>query len=369
VRVVVEVEGQRFESFVHGSIRRRLERRQAGDRVLVDARRERLTSAFARRAQARHVVGELTIERIRAHDPGTPLARASNRVRRQLRAGAETVMPPHESALFSGLVIGDDTRQSSVTVGEFRRAGLSHLTAVSGQNVALVLAVAGVGLRRLRTWWRLGATVALIAWFAVVTRLEPSVLRAGCMAILSAVAFATGRDRSLVRLLFVSVMILVTIDPLLVWSVGFWLSVGATFGVVAIAPVLARRLRGPRWWTGALSVTLGAQLGVLVPSWLVFERMPALGIAANLLAVPVAGLVMLYGLPAALVASLLPGAAATLVMAPAALGTRWVAAVARTAAGLEPSGAAAAATWTVQVLALAVLLVRHRRSTGREGQP
>jgi hypothetical protein len=78
---------------------------------------------------------------------------------------------------------------------------------------------------------------------------------------------------------------------------------------------------------------------------------------------------MLYGLPAALVASLLPGAAATLVMAPAALGTRWVAAVARTAAGLEPSGAAAAATWTVQVLALAVLLVRHRRSTGREGRP
>jgi competence protein ComEC len=122
-------------------------------------------------------------------------------------------------------------------------------------------------------------------------------------------------------LLFVTVMILVLVDPLLVWSVGFWLSAGATFGVVAIAPVLERRLRGPRWWTNGLGVTLGAQLGVLVPSWLVFERMPALGIVANLLAVPVAGFVMLYGLPAALAASLVPAPVAVVLMAPATLGT------------------------------------------------
>jgi len=162
-----------------------------------------------------------------------------------------------------------------------------------------------LGLRRLRTWWRFATTIAIIGWFAVITRLEPSVLRASCMAALAALGFALGRDRSPLRLLF-TVMILVVVDPLLVWSVGFWLSLGATFGVVAIAPVLQRRLDGPRWWTNGLSVTLGAQLGVVVPSWLVFGRMPALGIAANLAAVPVAGFVMLYGLPAALVASLLP---------------------------------------------------------------
>jgi competence protein ComEC len=169
-----------------------------------------------------------------------------------------------------------------------------------------------------------------------------------------------------VRLLFVSVMILVVVDPLLVWSVGFWLSVGATFGVVAIAPVIEPRLAGPRWWTNGLAVTLGAQLGVVVPSWLVFHRMPGLGIAANLLAVPAAGVVMLYGLPAALVASLLPPPVAVVVMAPATLGTRWVALVAHAAARLEPSGAAAATTWLVQLVVVGALIARPRTLTDAE---
>jgi competence protein ComEC len=235
-------------------------------------------------------------------------------------------------------------------IDDFRAAGLSHLTAVSGQNVALVLAVVGLGLRRLRTWWRLGATFAVIAWFAVITRLEPSVLRASCMAALTALAFALGRERSPVRLLYVALMILVVVDPLLVWSVGFWLSVGATFGVVAIAPAIQPRLRGPSWWTNGLGVTLGAQLGVLVPSWLVFGRMPALGIPANLLAVPVAGFVMLYGLPAALVASLLPQPIAVVLMAPATLGTRWVAFVARTAADIDPPVVMSIVIWALQAV-------------------
>jgi competence protein ComEC len=353
LRVTVEVDDERFQAFVFGSARRRLERHQAGDRVEIEGVRAALSTPHPRRAQARHVVGEIAIERVWAHAPGTPVARASNRLRVQLRDGAESAMAPGPAALFTGLVIGDDTRQAPETVDAFRSAGLSHLTAVSGQNVALVLAVVGVGLRRLRTWWRLGATFAIIGWFAVITRLEPSVLRASCMAALTAVAFATGRERSAVRLLVVTVMILVVVDPLLVWSVGFWLSVGATFGVVAIAPVIAPRLRGPRWWTTGLAVTLGAQMGVLLPSWLVFGRLPALGIAANLLAVPVAGFVMLYGLPAALLASLLPHMASAAVMTPATAGTAWIHTVATHTAELTPTGVAAVAVWVVQTLLLA----------------
>jgi competence protein ComEC len=358
LRVAAEVEGERFESIVFGSARRRLASRQAGERVELDAVREELSTPYPRSAQARHVVGELRIERVWTHTPGTPLSRASNRLRLQLRRGADGVMSPEHAALFAGLVIGDDTRQPPEMIGAFRRAGLSHLTAVSGQNVALVLAVVGLGLRRLRTWWRLTATLAVIAWFAVITRLEPSVLRASCMAALTALGFALGRERSPLRLLLVAVMILVIVDPLLVWSVGFWLSVGATFGVVAIAPVIERRLTGPRWWTNGLAVTLGAQMGVLLPSWLVFHRMPAVGIVANLLAVPVAGFVMLYGLPAALVASLLPAPVAVVTMAPATIGTRWVALVAETAALVEPTGATSLVVWLVQLAVIAWLIVR-----------
>jgi competence protein ComEC len=91
------------------------------------------------------------------------------------------------------------------------------------------------------------------------------------------------------RLLAVTVTGLVLVDPLLVWSVGFWLSVTATAGVCVVGPWLEPRLGGPAWLAAPLAVTLGAQAGVIVPSWLVFGRMPSLGIVANLLAVPVAG--------------------------------------------------------------------------------
>ena len=68
----------------------------------------------------------------------------------------------------------------------------------------------------------------MIAWFVVITRFEPSILRTGVMAGLSATAFMTGRERSPSRILALAVTGLLLVDPLLLWSIGFWLSVGAT---------------------------------------------------------------------------------------------------------------------------------------------
>jgi len=358
--IVLEVEGQRFRSYVYGSERRRLSARRAGELVQVTGIRVPLRATTARRAQVRHVVGEIRLDSVSGHAPGTPLTTSANRLRAQLSAGASAVMQPDDAALFSGLVIGDDTQQPMAMIEQFRSAGLSHLTAVSGQNVGFVLAVVGVGLRRLRPWWRLGATWAVIAWFVVLTRVEPSVVRAGTMAALAALAFALGRERSVARLLAVTVTGLVLVDPLLVWSVGFWLSVTATAGVCVVGPRLEPRLGGPAWLAAPLAVTLGAQAGVIVPSWLVFDRMPSLGIVANLLAVPVAGFVMLYGIPAAIAASILPGWAASVVMLPASLGTRWVRTVAALGAELEPQGAVAVAAWAVQVVVVVALLMVGR---------
>ncbi|MEX0848149.1 MAG: ComEC/Rec2 family competence protein [Ilumatobacteraceae bacterium] len=358
--IVLEVEGQRFQSYVYGSERRRLSTRRAGELVQVSGRRVPLRAETGRRSQVRHVVGQLQLDAVIDHAPGTPLMTGANRLRARLASGASAVMAPEDAALFSGLVIGDDTQQPRTMIDQFRSAGLSHLTAVSGQNVGFVLAVVGVGLRRLRPWWRLGATWAVIAWFVVLTRVEPSVVRAGTMAALSALAFALGRERSVARLLAVTVMGLVLIDPMLVWSVGFWLSVTATAGVCVVGPWLEPRLGGPVWLAAPLAVTLGAQAGVMVPSWLVFGRMPSLGIISNLLAVPVAGVVMLYGIPAALVASVTPGWFASMVMLPASLGTRWVRTVAALGARLEPQGTVAVFAWVVQVVAIAALLVAGR---------
>ena len=357
LRVTFEVTGERFDAWVYGSPRRRLVDRQAGDVVFIEGRRRAMTSNV-RRAQIRHVVGRLDVSVVGDWRDGSPLYRTSSRVRTALRGAAESAMGVDDAALFTGLVIGDDARQPDVMVTAFRSSGLSHLTAVSGENVAFVLAAASPLLRRLRPWWRWAATIGLIGWFMALTRFEPSVLRAGVMAMLACSSYALGRQRSVLRLLATTVTILVLVDPMLVWSVGFWLSSGATAGVCLVAPALASRLPGPLWLRLPLSVTLGAQVGVALPSWLVFHRLPLVSLPANLLAVPVAGFVMLFGIPAGLLSAVAPPLA-PLLMAPCTAGTRWVAAVAYLAARLEPSPGWAVAGWLAVAAAVAALLVRH----------
>jgi competence protein ComEC len=268
-------------------------------------------------------------------------------------------MGTQDASLFTGLVIGDDSRQPASMITAFRESGLSHLTAVSGENVAFVIAAASPLLRRVRPWSRWAATLALIGWFMTLTRFEPSVLRAGVMAMLASSSYVLGRQTSVIRLLALTVTILVLVDPMLVWSVGFWLSTGATAGVCLVAPWLAVRLPGPPWLRQPLSVTLGAQCGVALPSWLVFHRLPLVSLPANLLAVPVAGIVMLFGIPAGLLSAVTP-ALAPLLMAPCTAGTRWVATVAYLAAALEPSPSWEVAGWLVVITGVGALVVRHR---------
>lgn len=354
--VTLEVDGERFDALAYGATGRKLDRVAVGEFVRLAGRRAARDGAAARRAAVRHVVGRIDIEVVGDVRAGSAVAVAANRLRRTLRDVADDTMHPDEAALFSGLVIGDDGRQPPAMVDRFRAVGLSHLTAVSGQNVAFVLAAAAPLLHRLSPRRRWGASLALIAWFMVLTRFEPSVLRAGVMAMLAATSFLAGRPVSPVRLLAASVTALTLIDPMLVWSVGFWLSVSATVGVAVVAPRLEQILPVPPWCAAALGVTLGAQIGVALPSLLVFGRLPIVALVANPAAVPVAGFVMLVGVPSALVAALLAACAlpvaAEVVMFPSRVGARWVDQVSRVAEVLEPPAPLAWGCWGALVVVL-----------------
>ncbi|CAB4876407.1 unannotated protein [freshwater metagenome] len=364
VVAVFEIQGQRFETWARGSPRRRLHNHLAGECARVQGTRRALTGVGRRRAAVRHVVGGFDIAVVGDWVQGSPLDRASNRVLRLFGLGASRLRAP-DDALFAGLVIGDDRNEPPGMVEQFRASGLSHLTAVSGQNVGFFLAAASPLLRRLRPAPRWLLTLALIAWFVALTRFEPSVLRAGVMAGIAATGYLTGREHPPTRVLVVAVGVLVLIDPLLVWSVGFWLSVGATAGVALLGTALVAYLPGPRWIAVPAAVTLGAQAGVAPVSLLVFGTMPLVSVPANLLAVPVAGFVMLYGLPAGLVAGsaahLLGGRLAELVQMPSAVGTRWVATVAGLGARLSPGAVWTVVGWSVLVLVILARLVAGRR--------
>ncbi|MCW2752320.1 MAG: competence protein ComEC [Aeromicrobium sp.] len=193
---------------------------------------------------------------------------ASEGVREGVRRSVETT-GEEQRALVPALVDGDDSRISDLVKDNFRRSGLTHLMAVSGTNLTIVLAVLLVvgkaaGVRR-RGLWVLGA-VSIIG-FVLLARPDPSVVRAAGMGVVGVAALGYG-DRGGVRSLAWAIIGLLFIDPWLARSAGFILSVCATAGILLlVAPVLARPLLRwmPRWCALALAVPLAAQLACTHP--------------------------------------------------------------------------------------------------------
>ena len=324
---VVEVHGRRVRAYAYGRAGGRLSRMLAGETALMEGTCAPVAPGRRERELVSHVVGRMSLESVSENrGDGGGLHRGANRVRRLLVSGTRT-MSRETAALFAGLVIGDDRDQSREMVEQFRRSGLSHLCSVSGQNVVYLLAAFGPLTRRLRPGGRLAATFAVLAWFVVLTRAEPSVLRAAAMAAVVAVNFFRGRSMNARSVLAVSVTGLLLLDPLLAHSVGFALSAGATAGLAWLSAPLERR-----GIPGVLAATVAAQAGTLPVSLLVFGRLSFVSLVANPLAVPVAGFVMLFGIPVALVAGLLPDPAATVLAATMSVPVSFVAAVARVCA-------------------------------------
>jgi len=324
---VFRIEGWRYEAILYGANAWRARDHMQGESVRISAKRERLAANAPRYKLVRHVAGKLSHVTLGGDwTEGSALTRATNRLRRLIARGA-MALPTADAALFLGLVIGDDRAQPRVMRDSFRDAGLSHLTAVSGQNIAFVLAVFAPLLTRLRPRGRLVGTVGVLAAFTLMTRAEPSVLRAAAMAGLSAIVFAAGGRITAQRTLFASSAVLVVCDPFLLWSVGFWLSFTATMGLVTLAKPCERlllRCRFPRVLAAPLSTSMAAQVGTFPVMLVSFGRVAPLGLVANLLAVPVAGAVMLAGLPSCVVAGLSGGPIAEVIMSPMLLGVRYV---------------------------------------------
>jgi competence protein ComEC len=333
VRVDVRLGGRRLELRADGASARALAPRLAGERVAVRGEVQPV-SDDAPWLVARHVSGRLRVYAVEAWEPGSLPTRLANRLRRILTTGA-TPLTPVQRSLYLGLVIGDDRAQPVELADDFLGAGLTHLLAVSGQNVAFVLALAGPVLRRLRLWPRLGTTLVVIAMFGLTTRFEPSVLRASAMAALAVTTTTIGTPVSRVRVLALAATLLLLVDPLLVRSVGFQLSMSAAAAIVLLAPPLTRALPGPVVVREPLAVTLAAQLGVAPVLLATFGPMPVASLPANLLAVPAAGLVMIWGLTAGVVAGLGGGLAAELVHLPTRALVTWLAEVAARATRLR----------------------------------
>jgi len=279
--------------------------------------------------------------------------RASSRLRASIRASVAH-RPAAERSILPALVDGDESTVDDAIADDFRTTGLTHLLAVSGTNLTLVvgfllLIARWVGVRG--RWLRVVAAAG-IAGFVVLARTEPSVLRAAAMGSVGLMAMGyNGRSRAL-RGLGGAVIVLMLLDPGLATSVGFALSVLATAGILFLAPAwrdaLARWL--PLWLAEAIAVPAAAQLACTPLIAVISGQVSVVAVLANLLAEPAVGPATVLGLLGGLTGLLWPwlgrccGWLASWCVA-------WIIAVARHAASLPT----AAVSWGTGALAIGVL--------------
>ncbi|MDZ5623209.1 ComEC/Rec2 family competence protein [Nocardioides sp. HM23] len=214
--------------------------------------------------------------------------------------------PEPQRELVPALVVGDD---AGIPVGleqDFRTTGLTHLTAVSGTNLTLVVGFLLLLARSLRVRGRWLTVVGLlgIVGFVLLARTEPSVVRAAAMGTVGLFALGTDGRRRGLRALGVAVTGLLLVTPALAVSAGFALSVLATGGIVVLGPPAQRALGQwlPAPVAGAVAVPFAAQLACTPVIAALSGEVSLVAVLANLLVAPVVGPATVLGLAGGLAA-------------------------------------------------------------------
>ncbi|MBU2669736.1 ComEC/Rec2 family competence protein [Actinoplanes bogorensis] len=248
-----------------------------------------------------------------------PVGRSSwaQRAAGVLRAGLQRAcapLPDRPGGLLPGLVVGDTSRLDPALEEDFRTTGMTHLNAVSGANVAIVLGVVLFAVRRTRAGPVVTALVCAVALvgFVILARPSPSVVRAAAMGAIGLLGLASGRKRAALPALAAGVAVLIVVDPELASDVGFALSVLATSGLLLLAPVWRDGLRRRGWPPGAaeaLAVPAAAQVacGPVVAG--LSGTISIIAIPANLLVVPAIAPATLLGVTSAVISPVWPAGA------------------------------------------------------------
>ncbi|HEV8473594.1 MAG TPA: ComEC/Rec2 family competence protein [Methylomirabilota bacterium] len=344
-----------------------------GQRVAIAARLERPTGfrnpgvfdAAARLARdGVHVVGSASSTAVVPLEPASPPWPA--RVRRLALGVFAERLPATSAGLLGGLVLGDRSGLPADVQDAFRRAGVYHVLAVSGFNVALLAGAVWAAARSAGGGRRAAAAAAIVAvlGFAAVVGAQPSVVRATVMASLVLSAVLLDREASVTNSLALAAVAILAARPDDLLDPGFQLSFAATAGIVA-APMPRGRL------AAAIAVSLAAQAAVLPVTLAHFNQLSMIGVLANLAAVPLAGAATVLGLLGVLAAAAGDLAASAVFGAvwPLLLALRAVAAFCAAVPGavvhLPAPSAAAIAVYAAALVAGLVAWHRRDRGVGR----
>jgi len=271
----------------------------------------RFRARISRPARRDLTVATLTVVGPPVLGEASVVQRVAQGVRARFAAASRDALPADQAAMLPGLVLGDTTTVPAATVGEFRTAGLTHLTAVSGANVTIVCGAVllSAGLIGPRAAVVLAALALVV--FVFVVQPTASVLRAAVMGAIALMAVLSARRRQGVPVLAATVIVLMVFAPQLAVDVGFALSVSATAALIVVAPILSARLmaRGhPKLVADAVSIALTAQLATAPLVAAISGQLSVVGVIANLVVSPVIPPITVLGTAAAALCPVWPAA-------------------------------------------------------------
>ncbi len=294
------------------------------------------------------------------------IGRERTRLTRYMTGAIEKNVPEPAGALALGIMNGDDTGMTSATRMAFRSAGLSHITAVSGWNVAVLTGLIIVGLRTVAPSRGSATLVAIGAiWiYAFIVGMQPSVVRAAGMATVFLIAHLRGRPGDVLTSLLLTIAAMVAITPEIRFDVGFQLSVAATLGIVLLLEVRVQMSR----LADLFAIPVVAQLSVSPLVLHHFGSYSLLAIVANLLTAPLVAAVMWFGLMTVFFAFWIPALAGVFGIM-AWVPARLIIAVAETTASFRwASGTTVSLSWSTTVMVYGTMIGAYLAWIWRRGQ-
>jgi len=229
---------------------------------------------------------------------------------REFSAGMQNALPEPQASFGLGLLFGQRSTLPENTTVILAAVGLTHVVAVSGYNLTILVSAARKLLSKRSKYQALVGASVLIILFLLVTGASPSIVRASIISFLSLGAWYYGRNIRPMLLIILTASLTALWNPLYIWSdIGWYLSFLAFFGVLVVAPVAKQRFFGDKK-VGILSELIlestAAQLMTLPLILYIFNDSSFVAIFANLLVVPLVPLAMLFGFIAGMAGMLAP---------------------------------------------------------------
>lgn len=233
--------------------------------------------------------------------------------RRRFAAGMTSSVAEPMASFGLGILIGQRTTLPEIVNDQLSIVGLTHIVAVSGYNLTVLVRFTHRTMQRSSKFLMAGSTVGLILLFLLITGFSASIVRAGIVSLLSILAWYYGRSFRPVMVLMLSAVITAGYYPVYLWSdIGWYLSFLAFFGVLVIGPIFHSRFfseRQPKILLQLVVETMAAQIMTLPLIMLIFGRLSLISLLANILVVPLVSLAMLLSFIAGLAGMFVPSVA------------------------------------------------------------